>query len=223
MSLNELAYSIAEAYEKQYDNAFVRVVKHKISTFRALLIRRSIERDGVVSNHFTQTIDCIELEKSSFTECCGLVLPVECQVLRTKNTIPSPVRLKKDIPFVFVGGLTGEYNMSYKPIGAIKYAMLGKYTKSIPFYTYANNRIYVYNKSTRRIMVKGIFEDPSKISAITNCNNVPCYTDEDEYPISADMAALVEEAVLSDIAKFSKLNVTHEDEGEVDKSENVQG
>ena len=46
-----------------------------------------------------------------------------------------------------------------------------------------------------KISIDGVFEDPSELSNFSTCSGQPCYSEDDEYPISAWMIEPLKELI----------------------------
>jgi len=90
-------------------------------------------------------------------------------------------------PFVYVGGLNGDAPYTYATPNELPYLLQGRYGKNLNFYTHANKRIYLFGKQKKTINVTGIFENPAAVEEVVNCDNQPCWTIDEDYPITGSM------------------------------------
>jgi hypothetical protein len=58
-----------------------------------------------------------------------------------------------------------------------------------------------------KINIRGVFENPSELAEFVACNNQPCYTDDDEYPINQWMLPYIEAEVIKKFINTLQLPV----------------
>lgn len=196
-SLNQIVSNILELYNggriSDDYRPSKRQIKFIVQYWRATLIRRDIDRNGFLSNTFRQPLGCIELELAG--DCCDS----DCKEVTSVNEIPRPVRLKdKDAIWLYTKDEFGATPIPIVSRDALPYLSARKYTKNKLYAVFENNRIKVFgNKRLREITGWIITEDPSSLAAFYTCEDAPCYSDDDEYPISADMIQQLTLAIMS--------------------------
>lgn len=192
MTLNEISYFIAERFGKDEDEAFIEQIKFSVKYYRALLIRRDAERNQTNRTYLQNFIQ--PLIKVDEADTC--VTQIGCEILRTENKVPKPIRLKQDTPFTFVGSVGYKKGITYMSPSLIEDLKFLPYIANEWFYTYINEYIYLYNMNKiKRILIEASFEDPTK--ALTLCeNSVNCVNDNEEFPLSADMVQQVIQSIL---------------------------
>lgn len=71
-----------------------------------------------------------------------------------------------------------------------------KYTEDRPKYFYANGYVYVYtNDNMESLAIGGIWPDQQQLKDF-KCDDVPCYTDDDQYDIPDDLVNIMVQDVL---------------------------
>ena len=203
-SLNMLATVDAETFGRGEDAFLIENIKILYKQLAPKYIRQSIERNGiddVMRKGYVAKIIPID----STVDTCHF----GCPTYRTELTIPTPLRYKSDVPFLFVGT-----NNSLKPIPYIyilpvemKYISTYKLNNKIPRYYYLNNYLYFVNIGLiREVQIINIFENPEEV--ISYCNN-NCYNDDMEYPIPADIIPFIRKEIheLYNGKKFEQLEV----------------
>ena len=109
MTLNEIAYNILNTYRggrlNHNEHISIDQIKFTIKYYRAMMIRRDMARNGFVSNGVEQDINCLELEIIDASKCCNL--KTNCDVYRTKKTLPKFVRLNFNDAITYAGDATG--------------------------------------------------------------------------------------------------------------------
>lgn len=186
-SLNDIAYSYAESVGKSDDIALVRRIKFAIKYYRALFIRQDFEKNPLSRDLLQRFVDDLIKVDEVDSDC----VIVGCTVLRTKNKIPKPVRLKGSL-FYRVGGIRLK-DPAWKEVdlGELKYQQYNKFTSKAVFWYYINDYIYVItDKKFKYISITGVGLDPTEWN--DKCvNSVECVSDDDEFPIPADYLAKI--------------------------------
>ena len=179
-TLNNIAYNIAEAVDKAEDISVIERIKKLIIYYRALFIRRSVEKNNFLSSHFKQHFSTPIIKEKDYNS--GII------VNRTKLVVPKTIRLKSNESFTYVGSIDGQTPYAEKTsrqIGLMKY---DKFSGNIPAFHIKNDYLYIVNTAPLNIMVEGVFEDPTTVNG---------FTDTSEFPMSADMTSLVITTILT--------------------------
>ncbi len=195
-TLNEIVYNIATQVGKPDDAVLRERIKLMVAYYRALFIRQDQQRNFSVPSQFIQSLDCLEMEEASAMECCYQE-NIGCTVWRTKLKVPRPVRLYDGTDFTYVGTVDGKQPYQRTTPVQADYSRYSKWSKVLPQYIYTNDRIYVYNTTPIKILVRGIFEDPTHLEEYLCCNNSVAFTSDMEYPMSMDMVQRVTQSILS--------------------------
>lgn len=195
-TLNEIVYNIAEQIERGDDAVLRERLKFMVGYYRAQFIRQDQQRKHSLPSQFVQAMDCLEMEPSSAIECCEGV-DINCDVWRTKRTIPRPVRIYDGSEFSYVG--TADAKQPYQRTTSVQaeYSQHNKYTIGMPQYIYTRDRIYVMNARPAKILVKGIFEQPEELENYVCCDGTAVFTADKEYPISMDMVQRITQSILA--------------------------
>ena len=99
MTLNEIAYNIADASGRGTNAAYIERLKFQIKYYRALLIRRDQERNTYLPDQFIQTIE-VPISLVNINDSIEFSAAINGQGLHKSNSqIPDPVRLKRGVPF----------------------------------------------------------------------------------------------------------------------------
>lgn len=190
-TLNQIAYNIMESVGKSDDVALLRRIKMAIKYYRAKLIRQDFERNGLSKDMLQTFIDNVIKVDEADSNC----LVIGCTVLRTEHKVPKPVRLKGSL-FYRVGTIRLK-DPAWKEvgIGELKYQQFNKFTSQATFWYYLNDYIYIItNKKFKYISITGIGADPSEW--LDKCvNSADCVSDDEEFPIAADMLDTVLKAI----------------------------
>ena len=198
-SLNQIVYNLAEQANDPTNQVLIERLKFMVEYYRALFLRRDAERNFNIPDQNVQDLS-YEMEWVSAIEACGIALP--CQILRTKELVPTPVNTKGKSGFLYVGTPDGNESFQYVTESQVPYAVVGKFTGKQPKYFYKNSRIYLVNSSTMCIDVKMIVEAPVT-GGLAGGGGVTCLSPDAQYPITMDMVARVTEAIFkNELARY---------------------
>lgn len=166
---------------------------------RAQYIRQDQTKNYFDNDQFYQDLGCIEMVKVDKAECCTIGL--DCEVLRTSVKLPSILRLK-DRMGLKISAIDRQSRFTIvlperSPfLGHTKYPQLG-----LKVY-YLNGYIYIPESlDIRAINVRALLETPSDGNSFL-CDNVACYTDDSEYPMTADLLDLITKDVFGNEMKY---------------------
>mgnify|MGYP003597626055 CR=1 FL=1 len=191
MSLNKTAYFIAGRLNEPTNDVLIEEIKFALSYWRAFLIRQDVERNGQ-TGEYVQTMT-IPVELVDAADSC--YVDVGCKILKTTIKVPTPVNIKGDSPFNFVGTVNMKKPFGFRNQSTISYSFTGK--KGQTFYTFNNGFIYVWgNNKIDYINISGIFKDPYE--AMELCiNSTNCVGDDDVWLIPSHMEQIIVEGLLS--------------------------
>jgi hypothetical protein len=198
MTLKEIVYNILGLYGggKITDDIVPpeRQIEFMVHYWRASMIRNDAERNSYVSSIFYQPLGVLDLELVDAAEDCDWEL--DCTILRTVQKVPKPIRLK-DQDAIYI------YTLDNKAIPLIAFDAVesiegNRFVKG-PYAIYRDERIYIVKapKLFEVIRVRGIFENPVEVGNFNTCDDGACYTNDSQYPISADMVEKLTHAILS--------------------------
>ena len=195
-SLNQISNYIARKLNKVNDYAVIQQAKFAVKQYRALELRRSVEKDGVEKTLRQRIV--VELVKVDKADNC--YIDVGCKILKTKNPFPRPIRIKGGAPFLHVGLLAGFEDLTYTTLQELKFTKHNKYTFNIGRYDYIDNHIYVFNKTKLAYLeVIHYFED---LEGLINYCDSECYDDNSEFPIALDLIPLMVQSILANEFKL---------------------
>ena len=196
ITLNEIAYSVAETVGKPYDEAFLNRVRSGIHYYRSLLIKRDIDRNpGFIPPQFVQRLSCVEMQSVDIAQCPDVV--IGCNVCRTVNKVPTLVRLADRLAITFVGTIDLQKNYSLIELDRVPYQRHGLYTGSLPYAFFLDDYLYLVNACPKSITIAGIFEDPTSLVSFVTCDGAQAFTFDDPYPIPRDMVQQLIQSMLA--------------------------
>ena len=116
MTLNRIAQDIADALNRPFDTMLIERLKGLILEQRSLLIRQSIDKNGVDRQYVQNYIvDLEEVDIADGTTLAGML------ALRSSNKIATTIRTKTAIPFLYVGAIDGTNSFVYRTRSELKY------------------------------------------------------------------------------------------------------
>jgi len=213
-SLNQLTFDILELVRGNSISDDIEIderqIIYHINNQRALWLKREMEKPGAeIDQNIEQDLGCVELTTADSAECCDI--ESGCVLLRTKKKIPKTLKFgssENNITRVGpVDKITTPFN--FVPYGRAVYSGHGKYTKDL-IYAYLLND-YIYIKTSDKIAqlmeyinVRGVFEDPTAVSAFIDCDNQSCFSLDDEYPIHTYIIPYIKEQILNQLGMAMK-------------------
>lgn len=192
MTANQFASYVAHALGDQRNYELRQRLVFNLMFYRAKLIRQDVERNKI-SPLLLQTLK-VELESVSSVE--DTVFTSEDKVLRSKDILPTPVRLKGNSPFYSVSSLDKNKKkvlFSHVDLEQLPYLELEKYAATLPRYAY---REYLYcptKTKFRKVEVVSPFANPFAVAKF----NGTILTQDDEFPIPDDMADTIIDNILT--------------------------
>jgi len=197
MTRKEIAYNILNTLRggrsTNNDHISLRQVEFNVDYYRAMLIRRDFQRNGIVTRHFEQDLGCIELTSVNASKCCNL--PLDCVVSRTVVKLPRMIRFNQSeaITVQDIGGLN---TIPVIDNVAIQFLPFDRFTKNETKAYMIEDYLYVHNpKGMDTINVRGILEQPME-AAKFDCDGSDCFDEDSDYPISADLVPVITDNLL---------------------------
>lgn len=210
-SLNEIAAVVLNGLNEPFNSVLNEQIKFSIKYWYAFLARQDIERNGVSEEmNISYVTDLVKVDIAD-----NNIIDADCTVLRTKNKIFTPIRLKSDTSFKFVGTTDRKISFTYTNLEELKYTCANKYTNNIIRYMRINGYIYVYNATKiKHICIDSIPVDAGEVLSYVNDK---CYDDDDEFPIPMDMLQPIIRGMITGEYKIQPMNNVNEEQ--VQKSE----
>jgi len=181
------------------ENISLRQVGFWVDNTRALLIRRDLEKNRSINPDMIQTLGCVDVAPIDASECpCN---PSGCTVLRTVQKIPNAIELHSKNLITRVGpALVGSIPFSLIPYSRAQFAGSNRYTRKFIKAFIHNGYVYLIGDNPtlitlEKIAIDGVFENPEELGEFSTCSGQPCYSDDDEYPISAWMIEPLKEMI----------------------------
>ncbi len=183
VSLNELVQMLADRVNQPFSIPLQEELKLIFNYKRADWMQKVVDKHPEQRKYFLKDFS-VDLEAVDEAEC---PVDIDCTVLRTTKKIPLPLRTVEGL-FDYVGDPDKfdayGYTTPEQLYWLVKY---NKYTSDRPRYFYINGYVYIYNEpDLEYINIRGIWPDQRQLNTF-KCNDVPCYTDDDQWDIPDDI------------------------------------
>jgi len=178
-------------------------LKFIVNYKRAQYLRQDYSKNYFDNDFVYQDLGCLEMELADEAECCSF--ETGCQIFRTKKVLPEFVKLVDRFGMkINAINKTKRFELvlpeRFPFIGNTKYPSL---TEKV---FYLNNRLY--SKNLYGLNVRGILVNPMDARGFV-CGDGPCYTEESQYPITADMLELITKDIMQ--TELRMLMMTEQD------------
>jgi len=194
-TLNQIAYNIAGAVDKNTDPVFINRIKFQIEYYRALMLRRDAAGSFNIPDAFIQTTT-VELEWVDAVNACGVNLP--CKILKSTQMLCNPINLKGQAGFIYVGAVGGGQSYQYVTSEQLIYALSSKWTGGQPKYFFKDSYLYITEGAPMCVEVRMACESPAT-GGEEGVPGLSCLDHDSEYPITMDMIQRVTEAILQQL------------------------
>jgi hypothetical protein len=186
---------------------------------RAQYLRQDQTKNYFDNDLFYQDLGCIPLIKVDKAECCEF--ETNCDILRTEFTIPKTIRFK-DRYALKVSAIDRQSRFSLILPERSPFYSERKYPgMTLPFY-YLNDYLYFPTTLDLKVIdVRAILEKPEDARTFV-CGDGLCYTDNSNYPLSADLLDLITKDILGTELKFL-LGTTEDTENDAMPQNNING
>jgi hypothetical protein len=207
MNINQIVDTIADGFDKSLDVMFKERLKFCVKYYRATFIKQEIDKGNY--HDLFQHFIVVPLKKVDIVDDCAIEMG--CDVLRSVNKIPQPVRNKGAKSFPFVGSVNGTVRFEQVSLENVRLKIASKYRQNRIYYDYRNEYLYVYNNLKLEFVgIKGVFADLDALREY-QCNDGACYTDYDTFPLPIDMIQRIITGLLT-----NELRIVSRDDKEVD-------
>jgi hypothetical protein len=179
-----------------------RQVAFMIDNTRATLLRQQYNKGQNLSDNNIQTIPCMEVTQTDTSFMPDM--PAGCQVYKTVLPIPKPVESKgKDLITGITGPNLGAVTYEYVPYARLPYATFTRFKR--PLVTLFNSHLYFINSGfMMNVAVSGVFEQPNQLAEYNNCEGLPCYDWDSQYPMSSHLIDPLIQMVVNELTLASK-------------------
>jgi hypothetical protein len=198
-----------------------------INEQRSLWLRNEYNKNRSIDPYVVQTLGCVELEPVNPIDCC-IAVPTGCKVLRTIKPIPNTIE------FFFTKGIVsvGSPDITKARLSLIDYARVsfighGRTTAKTVYAFLYDGYMYLISKNPDYLMLKyitirGIFEDPTKLSDFINCETKQvCWKPSDPYPINQWMWAYIKPYILQQLMQKGIIQLDDANNAQDNKSQQI--
>lgn len=198
-TLNSIAENIAFSLGEQFNDTLMESIKDSIIDYRALLIRQDLENNPLSYTDYLQSF-CIELEEVDKSECP--LIKTNKNVLRSKQAIPKPLRLKYNgrINFKFVGSVDRSISLTFATAHELQYVIDLPFQQNVIYYTMTNGKLIVLNNlKLCKLLIEEVIADPRKID---DCDYPETFKDDIEFPIPEDFLPKIKQFIRKDYPQY---------------------
>jgi len=208
-TFKEIVDKISRLVTPNPSSDVINVVEKLVLNYRALLIRRDMERSRIFHDKLVQTIESVPiLERPTIGTIAFKTF--------VSPPIPSMVRLKTGYAIRFLGLTTRLEKFSYVDPNALKIVTHSRYTYKDHMYTIMDNKIHVllFDHTSNSgymsipfpadIRLEAIFENPTTLFDYTDGAGNRLYDEDHEFPLTEDLEQQITQSILS--AEASVLN-----------------
>jgi hypothetical protein len=178
-------------------------VGYWIDQTRAMLVEQKFKRGGQIPSVFIQHLECIDMELHETLE--------GCYVLRSVKSLPTTLggNQMDTLTSVYAGEGSNMASFSRTSYMAHKFQKYNKFTANARRWYLKDGHLYVTNDETTSILsAAGIFENPSDVASF--CSSGSCYSNDDQYPVTASMAKEITSIILKE--RFGIIKQTEVDD-----------
>lgn len=185
--ISDLLEIIRQAKVSRSEPISKRQLEGWVHQYRALLIKRDLDKGKMPNPDYIQEIPSIELDVVDKTD--GSSFESDTYMLKSMLAIPNTIDLNNKSGFTFIGSADG-LEFQFIPEGRAQWQQYKKYTKFDNVVFLRNGYLYLLSVSPLRyITVRGIFEVPTEVSNFVNTNMSSTRSADldDPYPIPINM------------------------------------
>lgn len=199
VSLNQLVQLLSDRCGQPFNRTIQAELKVILNYKRADWYQKILDKHPEQRKNFLKdfTVELVQAEKAE----CPVVF--DCKILRSTVPIPQPLRTSFGL-FDYVGDPDKTDAYAYTTPDQLYWILKygAKYTKDKPRYFYINGYVYIYNeKSLEYLNIRGVWPDQRQLMPF-KCDDVACYTDDDQYDIPDDIINTMMQDVIKNELKL---------------------
>ncbi len=196
MTPNEITTTIAVQLKKELDDVYKLILFQSVGTWRARLIRNSLEKKPNEAKFFMQTLYVPMQSRNVQPDCISI--PNTCPAAVSVSKLPTPLRYTSEL-FDFVGSADGKRTFSYGTLGGSEYLSAGKYSKNTIFFDWIENRLVVEgHPNLPMAMKRAVFDAPEEVMQLNCDSGVDCDYWNSEYPITKELLQQVIQYIVAE-------------------------
>jgi hypothetical protein len=165
---------------------------------RAQYLRQDQTKNYFDNDFYYQDLGCLELVKVDRAECCEIDLG--CDILKTKIKLPDPLRFEQRLA-IKVNAIDKATRFQIILPERAQFVSSSKYGSFAVRCYWLNGYLYFpFNEELTRINVREVLAKPTDAKQFI-CGDGPCFTDNSEYPLPADIIDLITKDIINTEAK----------------------
>lgn len=194
--ITDLLLAIRGSKVSQSEPISKRQLENWVHQYRALLLKRDLDKGREPHQDYIQEIPGLEMEVVDYTDELTNVAKGE-YLLRSKLSIPSTVGLNYSEAITYFGTIDG-YEIQLVPESRTRWQKHKRWTGKDKVGFLRNNYVYIANDtSTKFVNIRGVFEIPTEVINFVNANTAQGnYQLNDAYPIPVAMVPTLKEMIL---------------------------
>lgn len=201
ISLNTIINDLLNVVRGSKLNASEPISKRQIESwihqYRALLLKRDLDKGKQPNVNYTQVIPTVELIKEDKATSAS-TLTTGIYLYRTTIEIPKALDLNHSYGILSVTDILGN-EIQIVPESKVSWQSYKRYTKGETLAFLKNNYIYIVNpKGIKYIAIRGVFENPVSVYELVNpMTTQRLATYDDPYPVPMDIIPALKELILN--------------------------
>jgi hypothetical protein len=193
--VTDLLEIIRQAKVSRSEPISKRQLEAWVHQYRALLIKRDLDKGKMPNPDYIQEIPAIELEVVDTADDSNVT--TYTYVLKTKLAIPNTIDLNNKSGFMYVGTIDGR-ELQFIPEGRSQWQQYKKYSQKESLVFLRNKYLYLLSVTPLKYLtVRGVFEVPTEVGNFVNPNMPTREVGiDDPYPIPINMIPTLKEMIL---------------------------
>lgn len=193
--ITDLLEIIRQAKISRSEPISKRQLEAWVHQYRALLLKRDLDKGKMPNPDYIQEIPAIELEVVDRTD--GSNIESNTYMLKSKLAIPNTIDLNHKPGYMYVGTMDG-FEFQFIPEGRAQWQQYKKYTNKDNLVFLRNGYLYLLAVTpVAYVTIRGIFEVPTEVSNFVNPNISSRSAGlDDPYPIPINLIPTLKELLL---------------------------
>ena len=204
-TFQDITSKIARLVDPNPSVEVMRMIEDLVLNYRALLIKRDLDKGRSLTDRLVQTIVNVPLEVTSYNPGT-----VNLFALKTKERIPSIVRLAKGYAIRFAGTNTRNVDYTYVDINSLRLLYHSRYTYKDNIFTFLDNYIYVFKERVhidrndydvnfypQSVRIEAVFENPLELFDFYGTDGKAAYDLDYEFPLTEDLEQQITQSIIS--------------------------
>jgi hypothetical protein len=202
--ITDLLEIIRQAKVSRSEPISKRQLEAWVHQYRALLIKRDLDKGKMPNPDYIQEIPAVQLEVVDTAD--GSSVETYTYVLKSMLAIPNVLDLNNKSGFMYIGTIDGR-EIQFIPEGRSQWQQYKKYTQKENLVFLRNNYLYLLSVTPLKYLtIRGVFEVPTEVTSFVN-PNMPTRTASlnDPYPVPINMIPTLKEMILK-----TELNIEYQ-------------